>query len=196
VNSDQTRAVGEPKGTAVELWSVASGSVVATLKTDGAGFRAVGFTPDGKSVAGLDDESHLRFWDASTGDLERSVRLAVRPLWDSETGDLSFDADAGRVTITTGGNVGVWGTRGGEVVSAMKPLTAGAPLNQKYRLRAETAGRGTFSVFHDDHRLRAIKWTVPGGGEVSSWSLSDDRTMLAASSGRRVFLWRLKYPAP
>jgi hypothetical protein len=77
----------------------------------------------------------------------------------------------------------------------MKRQSDGTPLKQKYRLRAETGGRGTFSVFHDDHTLRAAKLTVPGG-EVTSWCLDDDRTLLAASSGRKVFLWRLKYPTP
>jgi hypothetical protein len=77
----------------------------------------------------------------------------------------------------------------------MKRLVDGTPLNQKYRLREQTGGPGTFSVFHDDHTLRAAKLTVPGG-EVSSWCLSDDRALLAASSGRKVYLWRLKYPVP
>jgi hypothetical protein len=49
-------------------------------------------------------------------------------------------------------------------------------------------------VFHDDHTLRAAKLTLPGGGEVSSWRLSEDRSLVAASSRRSVTVWKLKYP--
>jgi WD40 repeat protein len=197
VNAHQTFAVGEPRGTAIELWNVVKGTTVATLTAEGANFRAVAFTPDGQSVVGLCDESRLRVWDVYTGKLERTVRLAVRPAWEgSESGELTFDAEFTRVTITTDGRTGVWDVRNGAVIEPMKRLADGTPLGQKYRLRVETGGRGTFSVFHDDHTLRAAKLTVPGGGEVASWCLNDDRTLLAASSGRKVFLWRLKYPAP
>jgi hypothetical protein len=109
---------------------------------------------------------------------------------------MTFNADFTRAIISTEDRAGVWGTRNGEVIEPMKRIADGTPLDRKYRLRVETSGRGTFSIFHDDHTLRAAKLAVPSGGEVTSWCLNDDRTLLAASSGRKVFLWRLKYPTP
>lgn len=83
--------------------------------------------------------------------------------------------------------------RTGAVIQAMKPRSAGEPLRDKYRVRKESAGPGTFSVFHDDFRLRAGKLELPEGGEVSSWVVSADGTTLAASVRRNVFVRRVQY---
>jgi hypothetical protein len=120
----------------------------------------------------------------------------VRPEWTaSETADLLFDPGFTEVTVQTDARAGVWEVAHGQVVVPMKRLADGAVLRDKYRLRAETGGKGTFSVFHDAHTLRAAKLAVPTGADVTSWCLSADRTLLAASSRRKVYVWKLTYPA-
>src|SRR5207249_6975297 len=118
---------------------------------------------------------------------EKHVRLATRPDWaGANHADLLFDPEFTRVTVQTEMRVGVWDLTDGRVLEPMKRLADGSVLRDKYRLRVESGGKGTFSVFHDEHTLRASKLALPGGGEVSSWCLSDDRSLLAVSSRRSV----------
>ncbi len=197
MNRKQTRAVGAPGTEKVALWNVPKGQPITELVSEGSTLRAVAFSPDGDSVIGLCDQSYLWVWDANTGKREeKNVRLKVRPTWSSneETADLTFDPSLTHVTVKTDSQVGVWDMKSGAVIVPMKPLAEGALLRVKYRLRVETAGKGTCSVFHDDHTLRAAKLTIPGEGSVTSWCLNEDRTMLAISSKRKVVVWRLTYP--
>ncbi|MCI0701491.1 MAG: protein kinase [Planctomycetia bacterium] len=195
VNQNQTRAIGEPKGSKVPMWEISTGRTITELSAEGTNFRGLAFTPGGLYVVGLCDESRLRVWDRYTGDLERTVRLQERPTWDgSEVAELSFNKEFTRMTVTTSSRVGTWDVKTGAVVDPMKPITEGIPLQKKYRLRVETGGRGTFSIFHDDFTLRAAKLTIPGENPIASWCLNDDQTLLAVSSRRKVQVWRLKYP--
>jgi hypothetical protein len=196
VSGDQSRAVGPPGGARVKLWELAGRKTVAELEVPGTTFRAVAFSPDSKWVVGLCDESRLHLWHADDGKpVEKPVRLAVRPDWaGANTADLRFDPGFTRVTVATELRVGVWDRADGHVLEPMRRLADGEVLRDGYRLRSESGGKGTFSVFHDDHTLRASRLTIPGGGAVSSWCLSDDRSLLAASSRRTVTVWRLKYP--
>ena len=195
VNADRSRALLPPGEKSVALLNLNSGGAQATLSAGGPIIRAVAFAPNGDSVVGLCDESQLRVWNALTGSqVGNPVRLAVRPDWGvGEVGELSFDPEFARVTVTTDSRVGVWDLRTGAVIQPMKPRSLGEPMRDKYRARKETAGPGTFSVFHDDFRLRAGKLEVPEGGEVSSWAASADGTTMAASVRRKVFVWRAKY---
>jgi serine/threonine protein kinase/WD40 repeat protein len=195
VNADRSRALLPPGEKSVALLNLNGGGTQATLSAGGPKIRAIAFAPNGESVVGLCDESQLRVWNALTGSqVGNPVRLAVRPDWGlGEVGKLSFDPEFTHVTVTTESRVGVWDLRTGAVIQPMKPRAAGEPMRDKYRVRKETAGPGTFSVFHDDFRLRAGKLEVPEGGEVSSWAVSADGTTMAASVRRKVFVWRAKY---
>src|SRR5664280_2382569 len=51
-------------GTVVKIWDVASGTDIQTLPEDVMQFRAVAFTPDGKTLIGVG--SVVVFWDTST----------------------------------------------------------------------------------------------------------------------------------
>jgi|GEM_PF-3341553 len=195
VNADHDRALLPPGEKSVALLNLNSGGTQATLSAGGPIIRAVAFAPNGESVVGLCDESQMRVWNALTGSqVGNPVRLAVRPDWGvGEVGELGFDPEFTRVTVTTESRAGVWDLRTGAVIQPMKPRSLGEPMRDKYRVRKETAGPGTFSVFHDDFRLRAGKLEVPEGGEVSSWAVSADGTTMAASVRRKVFVWRAKY---
>jgi serine/threonine protein kinase len=197
VNAERSRALTPPGDKSVGLLNLSGGGTQAALSAGGPAFRAVAFAPDGDRVVGLCDESQLRVWSASTGgEIGTPVRLAVRPDWGTgEVGELGFDPDLTRVTVTTDSRVGVYDARTGAVVQPMRPRTKGEPLRDKYRLRVESAGPGTFSAFHDDFRLRAGKLEVPEGGVVSASVASADGAYLAASVRRKVFLWRVT-PAP
>jgi serine/threonine protein kinase len=195
VNAERSRALVPPGEKSAALLNLYTGGTQAALSAGGPTIRALAFAPNGESVVGLCDESQLRVWSANTGSaIGTPVRLAVRPDWGvGEVGELSFDPDFTRVTVTTESRAGVWDVRTGAVLQAMKPRSAGEPLRDKYRVRKETAGAGTFSVFHDDFRLRAGKLELPEGGEVSSWVVSADGGTLAASVRRNVFVRRVQY---
>jgi hypothetical protein len=199
ISRDQKWAIGPPGGGKVKLWELGGGNAVE-LAVEGTTFRAVAFSPDSKWLVALDDESRLWMWNLEKGVVvkkaEKTTRLAVRPDWaGANTADLLFDPGFTRVTVQTELRIGVWDPTDGHVVEPMKRTADGEVLRDGYRLRSQTGGKGTFSVFHDDHTLRASKLTLPGDGEVSSWKLSDDRSLLAVSSRRSVTIWRLKYPA-
>ena len=89
-------------------------------------------------------------------------------------------------------DVGLYTSQDFEV--EVKRLTDGELLNMNYRLRCETGGTGTFSVFRDDFPLRACQLKAFEGAGVTTWCLSTDRALLAAASNRKVQTWRLKYP--
>jgi hypothetical protein len=200
VSRDQKWAVGAPGGAKLKLWELTGFGSPVELEVPGTTFRAAGFSPDGKWLVALDDESRLRMWDLQKATVakesDKLVRLAVRPDWtNTSTGDLLFDPDFTRVTVQTELRAGAWDLSDGRVLEPMKRMADGEVLRDGYRLRAQSGGKGTFSVFHDAHTLRASRLTIPGGGEVSSSRLSDDRSLLAVSSRRSVTVWRLKYPA-
>ena len=82
-----TTSTGYPNPTAVQLWEVASGKLIATLPDDHVGGPAV-FSPDGKTLATADGSNGaVQFWDAATGKQgalllgrsERLVQLAFSP---------------------------------------------------------------------------------------------------------------------
>jgi WD40 repeat protein len=196
LNRDMTRAVERPGKEHALLWRFPGTQSVNYLSTPGTKLRGLAFSPDGKWVIGLCDESRLRKWDASTGSLEGTpVRLASRPEWssDTETADLTFDKDFTRVTVKTDYFTSTWSLDDGRMLLPSKKVSEGMPLKDKYRLKAESAGRGTFSAFHDDFTLRAKLLQLPGG-ELDSWCLTDDRTTLAAASHRQITVWRIRYP--
>jgi hypothetical protein len=197
VNRDLTRAVSPPNGGKATLWSPATGSTVAELSADGTAFRALAFSPDGQYLVGLCDQSWVWVWDASTGKLDtgRKTRLAARPAWDgNELGAMTFDPGFTRLVITTDSKTGSWDVKTGAAADPVKRLTDGELLNMNYRLRCETGGTGTFSVFRDDFPLRACQLKAFEGAGVTTWCLSTDRALLAAASNRKVQTWRLKYP--
>jgi WD40 repeat protein len=190
-----SRAVSAPGRDSATLWTVPGGTTIQELKLQGTTFRGLAFSPDGRWLVGLCDESFMRVWDSGSGRLDQTVRLAVRPEGTGdETADLTFDKDFTRVAVTTGTRRGVWDLRNGNVIEPMRPLTDGQPLRDGYLLRPRTAGKGTFSFFKADRTLRASLLTVSEDGEASSWCLNDDRTLLAVAVKRKVQVWRLKYP--
>src|SRR5262249_1448230 len=79
VKANQNAGTGRWEGGLV-LWEVASGKLVRRL--EGWGASPVGFTPDGKRVFGLTNESTpaggrypVRYWDVASGQQVRSVPL-------------------------------------------------------------------------------------------------------------------------
>ena len=63
---------------AIQLWDVATGELIQTLKEGGFDYVAAVFSPDGKKVAsigGLTGISGLKLWNAQTGEMIRRLSL-------------------------------------------------------------------------------------------------------------------------
>jgi len=73
---------------ALTLWATVSGRKIRTLASDGAEFKAVAFSPDGRCVLSGRGNGDLELWDVATGH-----RLHTFPRKDSDIRTLAFSAD-------------------------------------------------------------------------------------------------------
>jgi RNA polymerase sigma factor (sigma-70 family) len=62
---------GNKAGYFVRLWDVASGKELRQFAHGSSGIRALAFSPDGKTLAGGDDDARLRLWDVDTAKQQR-----------------------------------------------------------------------------------------------------------------------------
>lgn len=105
-NGDRFLVANEP-GHSIDVFAIASGELVARLKTDqtfGADDRPLAYSPDGTRIASGGEDPALQIWDAKTFGLARSVDKAtllkekdVRlSIW-----TVSWSADSSRIVATT-----------------------------------------------------------------------------------------------
>ena len=69
-----------PEGSGIGIWEVESLRFLNWIEADA--YKVIRFTPDGKSIAALDD-SHLILWDAASGE-ESKVELLKDASWANE----------------------------------------------------------------------------------------------------------------
>ncbi|HEU4478873.1 MAG TPA: PQQ-binding-like beta-propeller repeat protein [Pyrinomonadaceae bacterium] len=120
----KTIASGSYDGT-VKLWDAASGIEIRSLNAHGFGVYAVAFSPDGKIIASgggedtRDDQQQphaIKFWDAATGDLLRSVER------ESQVRSVAFSPDGKAIASDSWGNnaVVLWDTESGKKIHTLQ----------------------------------------------------------------------------
>jgi len=57
----------------IQIWDVASGRALRTLASEAATTNSFAFSPDGKTLAGSEDEKGIRLWDVASGQQLRTV---------------------------------------------------------------------------------------------------------------------------
>jgi WD40 repeat protein len=169
------------------FWNITDGTETARLST--AYFtRSLGFSPDGRRLAGGTYNGWVHVWDLTSPGRRREFAGH-----DLHIDGVAFASD-GRTLLATGPDIRLWDTKTGGVVINLKPSTAG------FHACALSADGKTFAVGHNDgvitlwsaqthhqvgtltghnHRIEEIAFT-PNGHTLVSVSQDELRAWRAA----------------
>ncbi|MEO8612652.1 MAG: hypothetical protein ABI690_32460 [Chloroflexota bacterium] len=100
----------------VQLWDVASGSLVASLNGHVASVVAVAFSPDGKILASGADDKLVDLWDVETHHILQDLEGNVNPV-----SSVAFSPD-GSVIASASRDVRLWNVATGEVLATLPSL--------------------------------------------------------------------------
>ena len=148
VAPDGSRAVTARKLQPATLWDLATGRQVAALPP----MTAVGFSSDGKRVAGVTGDT-VRIWDAATG--TEITHVGGQGVFES----LAFSPDGKRL-LTSGSNVRVWDAATGAAL-----VTFGNGLN------------GPIDAAYSPDGTRVV--TVDGAKSVRIWDAATGAALAA-----------------
>jgi len=178
----------------VQMWEIASGEPIATLRGHTQWVRAVAFTDDGAGVVSGGDGEAGRVWrfpSLPTG----IVGLGA---WNQSTANaVGITADGTRLVASGHGVVGVWDTRTGAPVPLRLPgvesiATTFVSPDGAHAAAFQGKSKGV---------LGTIRKLNPVGGVVEletgdfgtyapqAMSFSPDGKLFAGSDGSRVFVW-------
>lgn len=190
--------------TPAQVWDIATGKEVLRLKGHVSGVCSVGFSPDGRSIltGGVGNMSgelnaflgftnarptadgSVRIWNAATGEetlvLQGKNSDTDAPMWSA-----TFSPDGRRVaTITRGGEVAIWDTSSGEVLTTLKVEIGTKAMVSSPLVR----------FFPDGHRVvttgdeAATVWNVDTGEVVFTLPSRASGVLAVAVSrdGRRI----------
>jgi hypothetical protein len=204
------RRLGEfniSNGYRVRWWDLVKGKALATWKFSDRLISSVAFRPDGKQVASRGGE-YVRFWNATTGKLERSV--TYRPPNSTDHNSmrcLAYSRDGKMLAVGTWYNhVVVWDTTTGKQLAVLR--------GHQSVVESVAFGSDNRNLFSGSADKTLIRWDL-GGDQArivatfrghTNWvakvavspdgkrvlSASWDRTIRLwdAASGRELALWR------
>ncbi|MBA3321854.1 MAG: caspase family protein [Pyrinomonadaceae bacterium] len=176
-------------GEAVNLWDVSTGTQLHTLKGDDGGTLSIGFSPDGKTLAGSGADGGtgtgtVKLWDVSTGELLRSLKGHSRAAT-----SVAFSPDG--QTLASGdrdGTVKLWNISTGAQLSSLESgigpigfssngkMLASGSFDQTIKLWDVATGTHLRSLAGNSDRILAV-------------AFSSDGQKLASMSNQTIKLW-------
>jgi WD40 repeat protein len=187
---------GEGQASQVVIWDASRGDVKCRLDAGNSNLPDLAFRPDGRRIAAISVDLHLRAWDMETGGLKYCIR--AHTAW---AGSLAFSPDGKQ--IATGGigenELKIWDSETGALVRAL-PGHLGCVLDLEFC----PDGRWLASC-GSDKTVRI--WDVKTGQEIrtlfghkdwlSSISFRPDGKRLASTGrDRTIKIWDVRPSSP
>ncbi|MGP8234921.1 MAG: protein kinase domain-containing protein, partial [Limisphaerales bacterium] len=167
-----------------QVWDVASGRELLTLKGDVRGITSVAFSPDGQQIVTGGRDKTAKVWDAATG---REV-LTLTGHSDSVS-SAAFSPDGKRIVTTSwDGTIKLWDAAFGQELSVFKgqdyerALTYEKNRNRELRtIKGHNGGVFCAAFSPDGQRI------VTGGGDKTAkvWEAAADKGLRAAIEEHR-----------
>jgi WD40 repeat protein len=197
----RTLATASEPGDTVQLWDVATGRRLASLRTDpfgstvtlGSSLPYLRFSPDGHTLATLSPVAGpIRLFDIAT-----HTRLGSLP--SASVAGLAFSPDGRAIaTLGTDGTVRLWNTATQRQLGSLV-LGHPPPYSSRYlafssdgRTVAVADGDGTVRLWDaaTDRQLTSLRVARARQGGTVSFELSrDGRTLATSAGGNTVTLW-------
>jgi WD40 repeat protein len=172
VSADGRRVAGTFGGVGVQVWDAQGGTAVAHAEAD-AVLYALGYSPDGRWLAGGGADGRIVLWDAATH--QRQTLLEDEDQREPVT-TLAFSADSSRLATAgaTGTAVWLWQVPSGEPALLIPDAIDGCTVEAV--------------AFHPQGRLLAaggIDWLATGGsdGGIALWDLNERCEMALFDGG-------------
>jgi RNA polymerase sigma factor (sigma-70 family) len=184
----------------VDLWEVASGKKLHTLKGHTVPILRVAFSPDGKTLASItgtwlpdDVPTEVKLWDVATG--EERVALQGHP---SRGLALAFAPD-GKTLATSSNTVKLWDVATGKEKLELKLRKGALPWSLAFAPDGKTLATGSGGGVMDVTPSSVILWdvatgkektTLPGHGNSITWVgfAPNGKTLASASGASRVIV--------
>jgi len=178
----------------VDLWEVASGKKLHTLKGHTVPILRLAFSPDGKTLASItgtwlpdDVRGEVKLWDVATGKERVSVQGHPNRML-----SLAFSAD-GKILATSSGTVKLWDVETGKEKLELKFGKGVLPWSLAFSPDSKTLATGTGGGIMDIAPSPVVLWdlatgkekaTLPGHGNSITWlGFAPDGKTLASASG-------------
>lgn len=154
-------------GDEASIFDLASGSVLQTFRSDGPTFTGLAFSSDRRTLAAIDEEARLTFWDLQTGERTHTFLLSE----EAAAGPLRFDADGSSVLL----------------------LAKNKNIVIRFNLRNEAIQHHPYSGWQANTRLGYLPYRFLGNGDLLTWNQSqtgDTLTLRNLTSGENVVISR------
>jgi WD40 repeat protein len=175
----------------IKLWDVATTKELRVFqgsKNAYDGFIAITFSPDGKTLAGL-DESAIHFWDVISGNEKRVINLNLQ---DDVGFTVSFSSDGENIACGIDHTIKIWNVATG---AELKTLTghsdrvASVAFSRDRKTLASSSKDGTVKIW-DVATGMNLKTLTGHKQPVYAVAFSPDSKMLASTSiDRTIRLW-------
>jgi WD40 repeat protein len=170
----------------VEVWDVATGKPLHTLRAHTSAVQGIAFSPDGRTVASAGFDGRLCLWDPQRGKLRQTLTDNGRGLW-----SVTFAPDGRTLAAVDGdGKVNLWEVRSGGLRRSFtghgwETAIAFAPDG---RTVASGAGPANAKVRVWDVGTGAVR-SLAADCEIQSVAFTPDGKLLAAAGGGRLIVW-------
>ncbi|TMQ12640.1 MAG: WD40 repeat domain-containing protein [Deltaproteobacteria bacterium] len=184
MSPDGRRVVTGHDDSAARVWDIATGRLIATLTGHAQEIFATTWSPDGARIATCSNDGTSRIWNAVSGDALRTLPL------DGSCPGLAFDAGGTRLATASRQIAQVFAGEAGPADSyeghqgTVSSVVFGPP-----GLLVTTSLDTTVRIWDLATRQHLEAFALPE--PVGEADITADRSLLAARSGDRVYLWEL-----
>jgi WD40 repeat protein len=177
------------------LYRVADGAVLLSLPGHNEGTRGVDLSPDKRTIVSVGEDNltfNLKYWDATTGALIRTINTSA-----TATNDVSYSPDGQLVATGDSGGIHLWSAANGALVRMLSSfegqnITHVAFSPDGHLVAASEEGYGS-NVEIWQVASGTLLYTLAGDpdGFMSSVAFTNDSAQLAATSGYtyRIQFW-------